>query len=628
MNITVASGKGGTGKTTFSVNLAWFLHLEGREVRLLDGDVEEPNDHLFLNCKNMVEEDVFVLKPEIDNAKCTGCGKCVDACKYNALALVKDKVLFFNELCHACGACAFVCPSDAITEKDVPLGKVFSSLPTDDLPFYFAYGLLNLGESLAPRVVKDLKKHASTDRNVINILDASPGTACPVVEALSGDDTIAVLVTEPTPFGLHDLKLAAELAIDKGNPTGIVINRSDGEDEIIAKFAEKHNIPILGRIPFERKYAETYSGGGVLIKEHPELKDAFAEIFANIAKLAEEKPDYAPISESESREYSDTDKTGTDENEAYASSFSKEGKTIFKEIVVVSGKGGTGKTTVTAALAELYPEGVFFDADVDAADLHLLLKPEVIHSEEFCGSDEYIIDSEKCISCGKCAENCHFDAISMTGPANDLVQITYKIDPLACEGCGLCELVCPVDAITSAPAHTGDLFISKARNGLPMIHAKLGVGGENSGKLVSKVRSESANIANKFERGGIIGDGPPGTSCPVIASVTGADLILIVTEPTVSGVHDMKRVLELIKHFGIKSAVVINKADLNTGMAQNIRDEAQKLGSRVIAEIPFDRNIHDALMAEQSIIKYNKGDAAEIVAGIWNTLKKEILENE
>ena len=616
MNITVASGKGGTGKTTFAVNMAYYLSGEGREVRLLDGDVEEPNDHLFLPPSKMDREDVSILKPSIDNDKCTGCGKCVKACKYNALALVKKQVLFFNELCHACGACAFVCTTEAITEKPVPLGKVFSSEKNSERPFFFAYGILNLGESLAPMIVKSLKKHLSPDSNAVNILDASPGTACPVVEALSGDKTLAVLVTEPTPFGLNDLKLAAELAINKGNPTGIVINRSDGEDAIIANFADEHNIPILGRIPFERKYAESYSKGKILIQEHNELEDIFGSIFANIAKLAEKTPEYKKI---ETVKYKPS---GNCE-------FSKKGsEKSYKEIVVISGKGGTGKTTITASLAQLADGAVVFDADVDAADLHLLLKPEVIREDPFYGSDEFKIDPQICFSCGQCAQNCHFDAISMDGPANDLVQITYKIDPLACEGCGLCELVCPANAISSTPGHTGELFLSQVGDDTPMLHAKLGVGGENSGKLVSKVRIESAEFADNYERSHILGDGPPGTSCPVIASVTGADMILMVTEPTVSGVHDLKRIMELVKHFGIPSMVIINKSDLNKDMTEQIYVEVKKYGSKVIAEIPFDRNIHDSLMAEKTIIEYGKGEAAEIIKGLWKKIVSSFQENK
>ncbi len=615
MNITIASGKGGTGKTTFAVNLAYHLNETGNLVRLLDGDVEEPNDHLFVPSENMKEENVTVLKPKLHPEKCTACGKCVAACGYNALALVNKKRLFFNELCHACGACSYVCPNAALTEEASPLGKVFFSETAKDRPFYFAYGILNIGESLAPAVVKQLKQHMLVETAekhesspVYNILDASPGTACPVVEALSGTDTIAVLVTEPTPFGLNDLKLAVELSLNMGNATGIVINRSDGDDAIIADFAKEYDIPILGRIPFDRKYAETYSYGGILIKHHPELTDIFADIFMNIKKLEGRKPSGKIISNTRTQSFRDADfKTGRSQD--------------YQEIVVISGKGGTGKTTITSSLAYLCRENVVFDADVDAADLHLLLKPAIVKTEEFSGSNEFIIDPDKCFGCGKCASFCHFDAIDLTGPANDFIGMTYEVNPMVCEGCGLCQRVCPVDAFSSKPAHTGDSYLSVINN-MAMLHAKLGAGGENSGKLVSHVRRESANYAEELQQPYIIGDGPPGTSCPVIASVTGADLILMVTEPTVSGVHDLQRVIELVKHFGIQFLVIINKADLNAEMTKKIHDEADKNGSKVIAEIPFDRNVHDSLMAEKTIVEYGKGEAAKIISELWDKIRE------
>ena len=611
MKIAIASGKGGTGKTTFAVNLAYYLNANGNLVRLLDGDVEEPNDHLFVPSENMKEESVTVLKPKLNLEKCTACGKCVEACEYNALALVNKKLLFFNELCHACGACSYVCPNAALIEEPSPLGKVFFSEAAEDRPFYFAYGILNIGESLAPALVKQLKQHMlekNGSEPVYNILDASPGTACPVVEALSGDDIVTVLVTEPTPFGLNDLKLAAELSLNMGNSTGIVINRSDGDDAIIADFAKEYDIPILGRIPFDRKYAETYSRGDILIKHHPELTEIFADIFMNIKKLEGRKPSGKKVSNIRTQSFSKADfKTGKSQD--------------YKEIVVISGKGGTGKTTISSSLAHLCKDNVVFDADVDAADLHLLLKPVMVKTEKFSGSNEFTIDSTKCFGCGKCASLCHFDAIDLSGPANDLIEMTYEVNPLACEGCGLCQRVCPADAFSSKPAHTGDSYLSMTNN-MAMLHAKLGVGGENSGKLVSHVRGEAANYAKELQQTYITGDGPPGTSCPVIASVTGADLILMVTEPTVSGVHDLQRVIELVKHFGIQFLVIINKADLNAEMTKKIHDETDKNGSKVIAEIPFDRNIHDSLMAEKTIVEYGKGEAAKIISELWDRIRE------
>ena len=604
ISITVASGKGGTGKTTFAVNLAYCLAGRDATVRLLDCDVEEPNDHLFVKLQSIESRDVTVLKPVLDADKCNGCGKCSEECNYNAIAVVKGKVLIFNELCHSCGVCSYVCPQKALTERQTPIGKIIAS--PQHKPFYFAYGILNIGEALAPNVVSAVKRHI--DPNVINILDASPGTACPVVKALEGAD-VAVLVTEPTPFGLNDLKLAAAMTIEMGIPTGIIVNRSDGKDEIIAKYASAVGIPILGRIPFKREYAETYSAGLILVERHKELAENLLQIYGNIKNLKGARlPPPPPLDEfSVSAEK--------------AVPFVSGAAAGYKEITIISGKGGTGKTTVTASFAVLAKNSVLADNDVDAADLHLLLTPQVREAHPFTGGKKAEIEASKCIGCGKCAKACHFDAIRFDGPANDIVGLTYRIDPFACEGCGFCRIVCPVDAIQSEPSVTGQWFVSATKHG-PMVHARLGIAEENSGRLVTQVRNRAAQMADELHLEKIIGDGPPGTGCPVIASVSGADLALIVTEPTVSGVHDMERVLKLAAHFRVPAFVIINKADLNPEQAERIVQIAEQYKSRVIGRIPFDRSVNDALMAGETVIEYGASAAAEAIRGIWKEVER------
>jgi len=288
MIISIASGKGGTGKTTFAVNLAYFLS-EKQQVALLDCDVEEPNDHLFLNVEKYNQRPVAVPHPIFEKAKCNGCGKCVEVCNFNALAIAKDVPMIFNELCHSCGACGYLCPEMAISETQYQIGSIFQPF-NNVLPFDFAYGLLNIGEVLAPEIIKQLKKgHLRSEYT--NIIDASPGIGCTVVESLDKAGA-AVLITEPTPFGLHDLELALELTRKMQIPAGIVINRSDGVDKIIANFAEKAKIPLLGRIPFDRKYAEAYSKGEVLIKRFPEFRKQISLIYQNILLL--EKMEISP----------------------------------------------------------------------------------------------------------------------------------------------------------------------------------------------------------------------------------------------------------------------------------------------------------------------------------------------
>lgn len=602
MQLVIASGKGGTGKTTLAVNLAYALADRGENVRLLDCDVEEPNDHLFVQPEFTESREVTVLRPVWDENKCTTCGKCSQACNYNAIAVVNDKVLIFNELCHSCGVCTYVCPEDALHEEPAVTG--IAEAAQDNKPFFFAHGRLNVGEALAPNVVRAVKEYLDPD--AVNIIDASPGTACPVVEAAEGAHA-ALLVTEPTPFGLNDLKLAAGLTLKLGVPTGIVINRSDGDDAIIARYAEETGIPIAGRIPFERRYAEVYSEGGILVREFPELRKNILDLFDQMAvRTVAEPPEDAVETDS-----------------GPPAEFAPGNARDYKEITVISGKGGTGKTTVSASLAQLAESEILADNDVDAADLHLLLKPRVHEVHDFIGGTRAVIDASRCIACGKCADACHFDAIHQNGPANDQADATFQIEPLACEGCGLCPRVCPIEAIDSEPNRTGRWFVSSTPYG-PMVHAKLGIAEENSGRLVARVRERAAGLAEDLKYGLILGDGPPGTGCPVIASISGIDLVVIVTEPTVSGVHDMERVLQLVNHFRVSSLVVINKSDLNPKQAERSRQIAVANGSRVIGMIPFDSNVNAALMAGMTVVEYGRGPAAETVRQLWETIQNEL----
>ena len=610
MNIAVASGKGGTGKTTFCVNLAYALAESGATVRLLDCDVEEPNGHLFVHPKFTEKMPVEVMKPVWNSTLCTGCGMCAEACHYNAIAVVKEKVLIFNELCHSCGVCSYICPEKALTERPVEVGYV-EAAPHND-PFFFAHGTLNIAEALAPSVIQKVKKHIDPD--AVNIIDASPGTSCPVVETVTGSD-VAVLVTEPTPFGLNDLKLAVGLTLIRKVPTCIVINRSEGKDDNIARYAEHAGIPIVGRIPYKREYAEAYSRGAILAHIFVELKDNLLAIFDGVSRLVGTVPPPPP----EREEFSvkagplDSFSTGTAKN--------------FKEIAIISGKGGSGKTTVVASLAMLTGNKILADNDVDAADLHLLLAPTVREAHDFIGGHKAMIDASKCTGCGLCAEACHFGAILSKGSLNDRGTATCRIDELACEGCGLCEYVCDFDAITTMSNIVGKWYVSGTDYG-PMVHARLGIAEENSGRLVTQVRNVATDLAVSLKKELILGDGPPGTGCPVIATISGADRVLIVTEPTVSGVHDMQRVLRLTGHFGIPSLIVINKADLNTEQAERIQTIAKEMGSRVIAEIPFDHHVNDALMAGQTVIEHGKGPAFKAVVNLWTELHKAIETGE
>lgn len=272
MILSVASGKGGTGKTTVATNIA----LSIGNAQVLDCDVEEPNANIFLHANITEQEDIFVSIPEIDPTKCDYCGKCSEFCAYNALAVVRSTVLVFPELCHSCGGCELVCPKDAITWKERVIGRIEHG-QTKGIDFY--HGILNLGEAQAIPVIKALKRKIDKNKDVI--LDVPPGTSCPVIESITGSD-YCILVTEPTPFGLHDLKLAVEVVRHLSIPFGVVINRDGIGDERVEMYCQKENIPVLLKIPEWKKIALLYSKGIALVKEAYEWHEMFGLVFNRI----------------------------------------------------------------------------------------------------------------------------------------------------------------------------------------------------------------------------------------------------------------------------------------------------------------------------------------------------------
>jgi MinD superfamily P-loop ATPase len=275
MRISVASGKGGTGKTTVATNLARVLYEAGVKVAFLDCDVEEPNAHIFLNPQLYQTEPVLSRLPVVDQDKCTGCKKCVEFCLYNALALVGKKVLVFPELCHACGGCSLVCPTGAISEVEREIGVVEMGyayeMPVLD-------GVLEVGEAIAPPIIKAVKRRGREFESDVTIIDAPPGTACPMIEAIKGSD-YCILVTEPTPFGLNDLKLAIEVVCELKIPHGVVINRCDIGDRKVEGFCDENGIPILMRIPMDRRIAEAYSEGVMMLDVDESWRGRFLEMF-------------------------------------------------------------------------------------------------------------------------------------------------------------------------------------------------------------------------------------------------------------------------------------------------------------------------------------------------------------
>ena len=286
----------------------------------------------------------------------------------------------------------------------------------------------------------------------------------------------------------------------------------------------------------------------------------------------------------------------------------------MKQLTVISGKGGTGKTTITAAFAHLCENNVLADSDVDAADLHLIFEPKIDYESSYFGGKTAFIDEQKCSQCGICSEMCRFDAIK-----------NFGVDPVPCEGCGLCTYVCPEGAIVMKEKFSGSWFLSTTREG-PMVHAKLGVAEDNSGRLVNVVRQNAKALAEKQKKALIIIDGPPGIGCPVIASITGSDMVLVVTEPTLSGLHDMERVLETAKHFNVPALVCINKYDINPENTEKIKNICKGKRVRVVGCLPYDRSVITAMIQKKTIAEYDCGEVSREGKRMWNEVK-DVLFN-
>lgn len=286
-----------------------------------------------------------------------------------------------------------------------------------------------------------------------------------------------------------------------------------------------------------------------------------------------------------------------------------------REIVVISGKGGTGKTTVAAGFADLAEECALADCDVDAANLELLMNPSRLESHEFIASSKAVIDPSLCIDCGLCRERCRFHAIA-----------DRTVDPFACEGCGLCARICPVGAIRMEPVLSGHWFISDTEKG-PMVHARLVPGEENSGRLVTLVRQKARNLAEEKGRRLLVTDGPPGIGCPVVASITGAQLAVAVTEPSVSGIHDLERVVEVCRRFDVPVLAIVNKWDIHKKSTEDITELCGKQGIKIVGRIPYDDGVYKA-MADGVPVTRHDTPASLAIKSAWQEVLQDPLADK
>ncbi len=295
----------------------------------------------------------------------------------------------------------------------------------------------------------------------------------------------------------------------------------------------------------------------------------------------------------------------------------------MKQLVVISGKGGTGKTSLVASFAALAEKTVLADCDVDAADLHLVVQSSLVSRNDFYGGKRAAIDPDLCADCGTCEDVCRFDAIASGRRAKRADSVQPTIDAVACEGCGVCAWFCPENAIELVDTIDGEWYLSETRFG-PMVHARLDPAGENSGKLVSLIRFEARKTAASRKIEHIIIDGSPGIGCPVIASITGADIVLVVTEPTLSGLHDLDRVIQLTNHFEIPVLIVVNKYDVNEEITRRAEQHARRLGAEIAGRVRWDPAVTEAQIRGLSVVEHTNNGAGADIADVWKNVKSRL----
>jgi MinD superfamily P-loop ATPase len=446
----------------------------------------------------------------------------------------------------------------------------------------------------------------------MTLIDAPPGTSCATIEAVRGSD-YCLLVTEPTPFGLHDLTVSMAMLAELNIPAGVLINREGLAGADIEAVCRAWQVPVVGHLPFDEKIAWWTSAGEMIVERSPR----YATYFGRLARrlLREAAKARAPIPPAEPWLLKPVGELPIPAAEDLR-------KPSPPQCVVVSGKGGTGKTMLTASLAALADRGLAVDCDADAPNLHLVLGAVRPRGREYWGTVVARVDPQVCTRCGECIARCRFGALA-EGPDG-----AVAVDELRCAGCGMCALVCPVTdkeggAMALVPRLVGTVLESETVHG-PLVHAELAVGSEASGRLVTELRRQAQATAALRGVEEMLMDGPPGTGCPVNASVVDTDLAVVVTEPGVAARHDLERALELLRFLGVAAVVVINKCDVNDRERELLETVAQSYGAPVVARIPFDRSIVDALAQGTPPVLSEDCRSRDLLRGLAEVIRERL----
>ncbi len=577
MKIAVASGKPGTGKTMLATGLASVGSRLGLSACYVDCGVEAPNGCLLLHPRVEVRRSVTRRVPLVDHGLCGGSGVCASVCQFGGIVRLPTQTLVHPELCTSCGVCVAACPHGAIHEVPRSLGK-----PGDRLGRVHSIrsGDARPGPSKALPVVEDALSEIPVDEDLV-VIDAPAGTTSSMIAALRDADLV-VVVSDATLFGRVDFGIILELVRRLGVDFGVVINRSDIGDHRLYRLCAAEEIPIFGTIPYSRSLARAYAQGSLdAISPHaPEGHRVHAG------------PRIEPPGG---------------------------GAAMTRETVVVSGKGGTGKTSITASLASLGRPLVLAGCHVDTPDLELLCEPRVARQRPFTGGKNAWIDASKCWACGACELVCGSGAIRQGSPGANEEEAAYAVDPVACDGCGACVLACPEDAIHLETVVTGAWFLSETRFG-PMVHARLNPGEGDTGRLVSIVRDEARTVAEQRGLSLVLLDGAPGVGAQVMAMIVHADLALVVAEATLSGLYGATRVLRLARDMGVDAALCVNRWDLHPELADRLEADARALGATIATRIRDDPSFVASQRRGAAIVECARCGAAADVARLWGDL--------